>query len=138
MTTAANNFKALVARLNAEDRFFHMDDDIADFADFFTAEEQVEFAAIIEAAREALTTDEFDEIAYALTHRRLSIGSASARGRNMIFKVGNKVKLNDPFSDYHKMPAVVAKVHLRSYDIEFTTGLCMRVVPEQLIGSAKK
>lgn len=65
MSTAANNFKALVARLNAEDRFFHMDDDITDFGDMFTAEEQVEFAAIIEAACQSLTADEFDEIAYA-------------------------------------------------------------------------
>lgn len=65
MTTAADNFKALVVRLNAEDRFFHMDDDIADFGDLFTAEEQVEFAAIIEAARQELSEDEFDEIAYA-------------------------------------------------------------------------
>lgn len=64
MIIAANNFKALVTRLNAEDRFFHMDDDITEF-DRFTAAEQVEFAAIIEAAREALTADEFDEIAYA-------------------------------------------------------------------------
>lgn len=65
MTTAANNFKALVTRLNAEDRFFHMDDDITDFGDLFTAEEQVEFAAIIKAARQELSEDEFDEIAYA-------------------------------------------------------------------------
>ena len=64
MTTAANNFKALVARLNAENRFFHMDDDITEL-DMFTAEEQVEFAAIIEAARQELSEDEFDEIAYA-------------------------------------------------------------------------
>lgn len=64
MTTAANNFKALVARLNAEDRFFHMDDDITEL-NMFTAEEQVEFAAIIEAARQELSEDEFDKIAYA-------------------------------------------------------------------------
>jgi len=64
MTTAANNFKAFVARLNIEGRFFHMDDDITDFGDLFTAKEQVEFAAIIKAARQALTADEFDEIAY--------------------------------------------------------------------------
>lgn len=63
MTTAANNFRTLVARLNAEDRFFHMDDDITDF-DMFTFAEEAEFGAIIEAARTGLTADEFDNIAY--------------------------------------------------------------------------
>ena len=64
MTTAADNFKTLVARLNAEDRFFHMDDDISEFGDLFTDEEQVEFAAIIQAARDELSADDFDAIAY--------------------------------------------------------------------------
>lgn len=63
MTTAANNFKALVARLNAEDRFFHMDDDIEEF-DMFSEAEQAEFGAIIETARNELSADEFDDIAY--------------------------------------------------------------------------
>lgn len=65
MTTAIFQFKTLINRLHAEDRFFHMDDDITDFGDLFTVEEQVEFAAIIEAARNELSADEFDKIAYA-------------------------------------------------------------------------
>lgn len=63
MTTAAANFKALVARLNNEDRMFHMDDDITEF-DMFTFAEEAEFGAIIEAARNELSADEFDNIAY--------------------------------------------------------------------------
>lgn len=65
MTTAANNFKTLVARLNAEDRFFHMDDDISEFGELFTIAEQIEFSDIIQAARNELSADEFDAIAYA-------------------------------------------------------------------------
>jgi hypothetical protein len=63
MTTAANNFQALINRLNTEDRMFHMDDDITEF-DMFTKEEQAEFGAIIEAASIELTVEEFDAIAY--------------------------------------------------------------------------
>lgn len=64
MTTAANNFKALVARLNAEERFFHMDDDILDHGDLFTFTEKVEFGVIIDTARRELSAVEFDAIAY--------------------------------------------------------------------------
>lgn len=63
MSTAADNFRMLVARLNREDRFFHMDDDITEF-DMFTFAEEAEFGAIIEAARSELSADEFDAIAY--------------------------------------------------------------------------
>lgn len=62
-TIAAVAFKALVERLTAEDRFFHMEDDITEF-DMFTADEQAEFGAIIEAARNELTAEEFDAIAF--------------------------------------------------------------------------
>lgn len=65
MKTAAKNFKALVARLNAEDRFFHMDDDILDHGGLFTFTEKVEFGVIVDAARRKLPKDEFDAIAYA-------------------------------------------------------------------------
>lgn len=65
MTTAANNFKALIARLNTEDRFFHMDDDILDHGGLFTFTEKVEFGIIIDTARRELSEDEFGAIAYA-------------------------------------------------------------------------
>lgn len=61
--TTAENFKALVARLHAEDRFFHLEDDINEF-DMFTDEEKVEFGAIIDAAWNELG-EEFAEIAFA-------------------------------------------------------------------------
>lgn len=64
MTTAANNFKALITRLNAEDRMFHMDDDILDHGDLFTFTEKVEFGVIIDTARRELSDEEFDAIAY--------------------------------------------------------------------------
>lgn len=63
-TNALNNFKALIARLNAEDRMFHMDDDILDHGDLFTFTEKVEFGVIIDTARRELSAKEFDNIAY--------------------------------------------------------------------------
>jgi hypothetical protein len=65
MSTAADNFKALVTRLRAEDRFFHMDDDILDHGNLFTFTEKVEFGVIIDTARRELSADEFDDIAYS-------------------------------------------------------------------------
>jgi hypothetical protein len=63
-TKALADFKALIARLNAEDRMFHMDDDILEHGDLFTFTEKVEFGVIIDAARRELSADEFDNIAY--------------------------------------------------------------------------
>lgn len=56
----------------------------------------------------------------------------------MNFKKGDKVKLNDPASDYHKASAVIVKVGKSSYDIQLSNGLMMRVVEDQLIGSSNK
>ena len=56
----------------------------------------------------------------------------------MNFKEDDKVKLNDPASDYHKSSAVITKVGARSYDIQLENGLSMRVVEEQVIGVSKK
>lgn len=64
MTTATNNFKALLERLCNEDRFFHMEDNINEF-DMFSAEEKVEFGAIIDAAYEELGAEQFAGIAFS-------------------------------------------------------------------------
>lgn len=56
----------------------------------------------------------------------------------MNFQVGDKVKVNDPVSDYHKSSAVVTKAGARSYDIKLENGLSMRAVEEQIIGVSKK
>ena len=56
----------------------------------------------------------------------------------MNFKKGDKVRLNDPASAYHKSSAVVVAVGKRSYDICLDNGLCMRIVEEQLIGQSRK
>lgn len=52
------------------------------------------------------------------------------------FKQGDKVRINDTQSEYHKCLARVVKVGQKSYDVAVgpTT---MRVVPEQLLGVRK-
>lgn len=51
----------------------------------------------------------------------------------MIYRVNQKVRINDPASGYHKSLAEVVKVREKSYDVKVGPTL-MRVVPEQLLG----
>lgn len=64
-TEARKAFQALIDRLESEDRMFQMDDDIEEF-EMFSEEEMEEFGAIIDFAREQLSDDEFDAIAYGV------------------------------------------------------------------------